>query len=145
MAATSLVPLLALRGIRKAFPGVVALDGVDFELRSGEVHIILGENGAGKSTLMKIISGAVRRDAGEVSLHGAPVEIAGPRHAQQLGIGIIYQELNLIPHLTAGENIFLGREPVVAPGVIDQAKLWRDAQRILDGLGVTIDARAVVR
>jgi ribose transport system ATP-binding protein len=138
------IPALTLRGIRKAFPGVVALDGVDFELLPGEVHILLGENGAGKSTLMKIISGAVRRDAGEISLQGAPVEIAGPRHAQQLGIGIIYQELNLIPHLTAGENIFLGREPVLAPGVIDQAKLGRDAQHILAALGVSIDARVVV-
>src|SRR3982751_369126 len=103
MEARPTTPALTLRGIRKAFPGVVALDGVDFELLPGEVHILLGENGAGKSTLMKIISGAVRRDAGEISLHGAPVEITGPRHAQQLGIGIIYQELNLIPHLTAGE------------------------------------------
>src|SRR5688572_25062407 len=105
------VPVLTLRNIRKSFPGVVALDGVDLELLPGEVHVLLGENGAGKSTLMKIISGAVPRDAGEISVNGKVVDIAGPRHAQALGIGIIYQEFNLIPHLTAGENILLGREP----------------------------------
>jgi ribose transport system ATP-binding protein len=137
-------PLLSLRGIRKTFPGVVALDGVDFELLAGEVHVLLGENGAGKSTLMKIISGAVVRDAGEISVNGAPAEITGPRHAQALGVGIIYQEFNLIPHLSAAENIFLGREPALAPGVIDQKKLIRDAQRQLDDLGVAIDANAIV-
>src|SRR4030095_9105929 len=127
-------PVLTLRGIRKTFPGVVALDGVDFELRAGEVHVLLGENGAGKSTLMKIISGAVRGDAGQIEGNGRRVDIAGPRHSQALGIGIIYQEFNLIPHLSAGENIFLGREPALAPGIIDQSKLMREAQRQLDEL-----------
>src|SRR4051794_37160095 len=142
--ATAPVPLLALRGIRKTYPGVIAVDGVDLELLPGEVHVLLGENGAGKSTLMKIISGAVSRDAGSIHVNGSPVEISGPRHAQTLGIGIIYQEFNLIPHLTAGENIFLGREPRVLPGVIDQARVMREAQQQLDQLGVTIDARAIV-
>lgn len=137
-------PVLALRGIRKAFPGVVALDGVDLDLHAGEVHVLLGENGAGKSTLMKIISGAVPRDAGEIQVDGAAVEIAGPRHAQSLGIGIIYQEFNLVPHLSAAENIFLGREPSLAPGVIDQARLLREGQRQLNDLGVTIAADAIV-
>jgi ribose transport system ATP-binding protein len=137
-------PLLQLRGIRKSFPGVVALDGVDLDLRAGEVHVLLGENGAGKSTLMKVISGAIRRDAGEVQLDGQSVEITSPRHAQALGIAIIYQELNLIPHLSAGENILLGREPRMLPGFIDQAKLMREAQRQLDALGVAIDARSIV-
>ncbi len=141
---TSPSPVLALRGIRKAFPGVVALDGVDLELLAGEVHVVLGENGAGKSTLMKIVSGAVERDAGEVLLDGEVVNLSGPRHAQALGIGIIYQEFNLVPHLTAGENILLGREPLLAPGVIDQRRLWREAQRQLDELGVAIDARSMV-
>ena len=133
-------PVLALRGIRKAFPGVVALDGVDLALQPGEVHVLLGENGAGKSTLMKIISGAVPRDAGEIRVQGEPVEIANPRAAQALGIGIIYQELNLIPHLSAGENIFLGREPRLAPGVIDQRRLLHDAQEQLADLGVALNA-----
>ena len=144
MSGSNPVPVLALRGIRKAYPGVIALDGVDLELLPGEVHVLLGENGAGKSTLMKIISGAVARDAGEIRVNGELVDISGPRHAQALGIGIIYQEFNLIPHLRAGENIFLGREPALAPGVIDQKKLLRDAQRQLDELGVAIDARTVV-
>ena len=144
MAAANSSPVLALRGIRKKYPGVIALDGVDLELLAGEVHVLLGENGAGKSTLMKIISGAVVRDAGEILIGGAPAEIRGPRHAQELGIGIIYQEFNLIPHLTAGENIFLAREPRLAPGVIDQRALMRAAQKILDDLGVAIDARALV-
>jgi ribose transport system ATP-binding protein len=145
MSASLPVPALALRGIRKCFPGVVALDAVDLELLPGEVHVLLGENGAGKSTLMKIISGAVLRDAGEISVNGKVVDIAGPRHAQALGIGIIYQEFNLIPHLTAGENILLGREPSLMPGVIDQRTLMREAQRQLDDLGVAIDARSTVK
>ncbi|MEO6001600.1 MAG: sugar ABC transporter ATP-binding protein [Opitutus sp.] len=139
------VPVLSLRGIRKAFPGVIALDGVDLDLAAGEVHILLGENGAGKSTLMKVISGAVRGDSGEILMQGEPVEIAGPRHAQALGIGIIYQEFNLIPHLTAGENILLGREPTIGAGIIDQRRLLSEAQKLLDGLGVAIDASTTVR
>src|ERR1043165_5718197 len=118
MTASETTPVLSLRGVRKAYPGVVALDGVDLDLLPGEVHVLLGENGAGKSTLMKVISGAVKRDAGEIRIDGKVADISGPRHAQQLGIGIIYQEFNLIPHLTAGENILLGREPSLAPGII---------------------------
>jgi ribose transport system ATP-binding protein len=137
-------PVLTLSGIRKAYPGVVALDGVDLELRAGEVHVLLGENGAGKSTLMKIVSGAVARDAGEIEIDGVPVELKGPRHAQALGIGIIYQEFTLVLHLTAAENILLGREPMQLPGVIDQRRLRREAQQQLDELGVAIDADAVV-
>ena len=88
-----------------------ALDDVPFDLRPGEVHALMGENGAGKSTLMKILTGIYRRDAGEILLDGAPVDIASPRAAQALGIGIIHQELNLMNHLTAAQNIFIGREP----------------------------------
>jgi ribose transport system ATP-binding protein len=137
-------PVLALRGIRKTYPGVIALDGVDLELWAGEVHVLLGENGAGKSTLMKVISGAVARDSGEILFDGVPVDVSSPRQAQARGIAIIYQEFNLVPHLSAAENIFLGREPALAPGVIDQRTLVRDAQRQLADLGVAIDARAIV-
>ncbi len=136
--------VLSLRGIRKSYPGVVALDGVDLTLHRGEVHVLLGENGAGKSTLMKIISGAVARDAGEILIDGRPAELRGPRDAQARGIGIIYQEFNLIPHLTAAENIFLGREPRLAPGIIDQRALRAAAGRILGELGVAIEPGAVV-
>src|SRR3989442_12712436 len=119
--------VLEMRHIRKTFPGVVALDDVDFELRRGEVHVLLGENGAGKSTLMKILSGAYQKSSGEIELDGVPVSIKNPRHAQDLGISSIYQELNLIPHLSIAENIFLGREPSSFASVIDQRALVRAA------------------
>ena len=101
--------ILSVRGVSKIFPGVVALDSVDFDLDIGEVHILLGENGAGKSTLVKILSGAYQKTSGKILLEGNEVEIKTPKQAQQIGIGIIYQEFNLIPHLTVAENIFLGR------------------------------------
>src|SRR5947207_12120324 len=103
--------LLLLEGIEKSFPGVHALSGCRFELRAGEVHALVGENGAGKSTLMKILAGVYRRDAGRILLKGAAVDIPTPRAAQLLGISIIHQELSLMPHLTAAQNIFIGREP----------------------------------
>ena len=131
--------------IRKTFPGVVALDGVDFELRRGEVHILLGENGAGKSTLMKILSGAYQKSAGRVTLDGAEVEIRNPAHAQGLGISTIYQEFNLVPHLSVGENIFLGREPRGWPGLIDRRAVNRQAAEVLGRLGLKLDPRRPVK
>ena len=128
-----------MSGIGKSFPGVVALAGVALELRRGEVHVLLGENGAGKSTLMKILSGALRKDDGVISLDGHAVEIAGPRHARELGIGIIYQELMLVPELSAAENIFLGREPRRLPGLIDRRAMTRKAAGLLDELGAAFD------
>ena len=102
--------LIEMRGIVKTFPGVKALDDVHFELRAGEVHALLGENGAGKSTLMKILSGIYTRDAGTFLVNGRPVEHLTPKKAQEMGIAIIHQELNMCQHLTVAENIFLGRE-----------------------------------
>ena len=131
--------ILRMRRIRKAFPGVLALDDVDFELRRGEVHILLGENGAGKSTLVKILSGAYQKTGGEIVLFGDAVEIESPKHAQELGIGIIYQELNLIPSLTAAENIFLGREMTNSLGLIDTNTLLSSARALLADLGLRID------
>jgi ribose transport system ATP-binding protein len=138
-------PLLQMRGICKRYPGVVALDDVAFELRRGEVHVLLGENGAGKSTLMKILSGACARDGGEILLDGRPVALASPREAQAAGISTIYQEFTLVPHLSAAENIFLGREPVRAAGVIDRRRLVSDASRLLAALGVSIDPDVPVK
>jgi len=138
-------PVLEMRHIRKTFPGVVALDDVDFELRRGEVHILLGENGAGKSTLMKILSGAYHKSTGQIFLEGAEVEIKNPRHAQTLGISTIYQEFNLIPHLSVGENIFLGREPARLPGLIDQRTIFQEATRALSALGLTLSPRKLVK
>jgi ribose transport system ATP-binding protein len=138
-------PVLEMREIRKTFPGVVALDGVDFELRRGEVHILLGENGAGKSTLMKILSGAYQKTAGRITLDGDEVEIRNPAHAQGLGVSTIYQEFNLVPHLSVGENIFLGREPLRAFGLIDRRAVNRRASEILSGLGLDLDPRRAVK
>jgi ribose transport system ATP-binding protein len=129
-----------MRGIRKTFPGVVALAGVDLTLRGGEVHMLLGENGAGKSTLMKILSGAYRKDGGDIRIRGQAVEIAGPRHALELGIRVIYQELNLVPQLSVAENIFLGAAPTIVPGVIDRKKLSALTTALLADLGMNLDA-----
>jgi len=137
-------PVLEMRHIRKAFPGVVALDDVDFDLRRGEVHILLGENGAGKSTLMKILSGAYQKSAGQIVFDGQDVEIRNPKHAQTLGISTIYQEFNLIPHLSAGENIFLGREPRRF-GLINQRAIFQAATRALNGLGLTLDPHKLIK
>ena len=100
-----------MEGIVKRFPGVLALDESSFDLRVGEVHALVGENGAGKSTLMKIIGGIYSKDAGRLLYQGEEVEVTNPRQAQDLGISIIHQELNLMPHLTVAQNIFIGREP----------------------------------
>jgi len=140
---TTAAPALEMRGIRKAFPGVVALDGVDLTLHAGDVHMLLGENGAGKSTLMKILSGAYAKDAGEILIDGAPVEIAGPRDALARGIRVIYQELNLVPQLSAAENIFLGALPTRA-GLVDRRALHERTARLLADLGMTIDPRVRV-
>jgi ribose transport system ATP-binding protein len=135
-------PVLEMRGIRKAFPGVVALAGVDLTLHAGEVHMLLGENGAGKSTLMKILSGAYRKDSGEIRIHNRVVDIGSPKHALDLGIRVIYQELNLVPQLSVAENIFLGAAPTRLPGIVDRRRLSAMAKRLLADLGLDLDADA---
>lgn len=130
-----------MRGIRKAFPGVQALQDVSFEVRAGEVHALVGENGAGKSTLMRILGGVHQRDGGEILLRGRPVEIPSPTQARQLGISIIHQELNQVPALSVAENIFLGREIRRPGGFIDWAAMYDRARRLLEGLGLPIDPR----
>lgn len=138
------VPLLQMQRISKQFPGVRALDDVSFDLERGEVHVLLGENGAGKSTLMKILSGACGRDAGEILIDGRAVALQSPRDAQALGISTIYQEFNLVPHLSAAANIFLGREPLHGAGVINRRTLLAGAGALLRGLGTRIDPAARV-
>jgi ribose transport system ATP-binding protein len=134
-----------MRGISKRYPGVVALENVHLDVLPGEVHALVGENGAGKSTLMKILAGAEKRDAGEILIDGKPVEIHGPHDAMGMGVNIIYQEFNLVPHLTAAENIYLGREPAGAlPGFINFKKLYGDAQAVMDSLGCHVDVRTEV-
>ncbi|MET9561647.1 sugar ABC transporter ATP-binding protein [Streptomyces tauricus] len=136
--------LLRIEGIRKTFPGVVALDSVDFDLRRGEVHVLLGENGAGKSTLIKMLSGAYRPDSGKIVVDGETVRIHGAQDAARLGIATIYQEFNLVPDLTVAENIFLGRQPRRL-GMIDRKKMEADAAVLLERVGVNVSPRARVR
>lgn len=137
-------PLLQMSGIVKEFPGVKALNQVDFTLLSGEIHALLGENGAGKSTLMKVLSGVYQKDGGEIKLDGKSVEITGPRQAQKLGIGIIHQEMNLVPALTVMENVFLGREPQKLLGFVDKAQMHRETSEVLNRLGTAIKPEALV-
>lgn len=135
--------LLTMRGIRKSFPGVRALDGVDLTLRSGEVLALLGENGAGKSTLIKILGGAQRPDAGQVFIDRKPVQLLSPSDAITAGIGMIYQEFNLVPALNAWENIFLGRERTI--GGFVRRKIERErAIELFDRLGVRVPVDAPV-
>ena len=141
MNASTPAPVLEMRGVRKTFPGVIALDDVDLTLRAGDVHMLLGENGAGKSTLMKILSGAYRKDAGEIRIDGQAVDIGSPRDALALGIRVIYQELNLVPQLSVAENIFLGAMPTHWTGVVDWRALDDRASQVLADLG--LDAAAL--
>ncbi|HBF30204.1 sugar ABC transporter ATP-binding protein [Rhizobium sp.] len=142
-------PILSLNGITKQFPGVLALSGVQFDLLPGEVHAVCGENGAGKSTLMKIISGVYQPSAGAIVYKGQPIEFASPLQAEQAGIAIIHQELNLVPHLSVAENIFLAREPRASilgcSFLVDRKRLRLEAKRHLDRLGVDISPDAMVR
>ena len=132
-------PILRMTGVSKSFPGVVALDGVDLDLMAGEVHILLGENGAGKSTLMKILSGAQALDGGEILIDGKTAAIGSPKAARELGISIIYQELTLVPQLSAPANIFLGKEPTTPLGLLDEGAMKERARALLDALGVVVD------
>jgi ribose transport system ATP-binding protein len=139
-------PLLEMHGIVKSFPGVQALCGVDFDVRCGEVHALLGANGAGKSTLIKILTGNYQPDAGRTVFKGQDVTFNGPGDAQKAGISVIYQELSLVRHLTVAENIYLGDEPHKLPGlpIIDQERMATGAQELLDRLNVAIDPHARV-
>ncbi|WP_328501447.1 sugar ABC transporter ATP-binding protein [Streptomyces sp. NBC_00457] len=127
-------PLLALRGIGKSFLGVRVLDGVDLQVRPGEVHAVVGENGAGKSTLMKVVSGVHQPDEGTVEFAGAPRTFRSPREAQQAGIGIVYQELTLLPERTVAENVCLGREPL-RRGLVDRRAMLSHTAGLLASIG----------
>jgi len=136
--------LVEMRGIEKRFPGVHALKDMQFDLKAGEVHALMGENGAGKSTLMKILSGVYSKDAGEVLIEGKAANPNGPREAQELGVGIIHQELSLMNDLTAAQNIFIGREPRGRFGLLDEAKLNQQAASIFKQMNLELDPRTRV-
>jgi len=141
--------LIQMSGIVKQFPGVLALDKVDFELRPGEVHALLGANGAGKSTLIKILSGVYHKDGGDIHLRGEPIEIHNPRHAQSVGIATIYQEYNLVPDLSVAENVSLGHIPhgstPLTRFLINRREMVRATEAILADLQVDIPALTPVR
>lgn len=136
--------LVEMIGIEKRFPGVHALKNARFELLVGEVHALMGENGAGKSTLMKILSGVYTRDAGNIKVNGKLVEFDGPRSAQNYGVGIIHQELSLMNDLSAAQNIFIGREPRLSFGRLDEAALNRNAVDIFNSMNLNINPKAIV-
>ena len=133
--------VLTMRGINKTFPGVKALNGVDFTLRKGEIHALMGENGAGKSTLIKVLTGVYDFEAGEIRVDGTdgPVVNHSTQEAQEKGIATVYQEVNLCPNLTVAENLFIGREPRNALGLIQWKKMNKMAQKIVDDLNIDID------
>src|SRR3954464_7456512 len=130
--------LLQIRQISLSFPGVRALDSVDFTVRAGEIHALMGENGAGKSTLIKVLTGVYQPDAGQITFDGRPIHPRSPSHAQSRGISTVYQEVNLVPTLSVAENLFLGREPRNILGI-----KWRQVRRraagALERLNVRID------
>lgn len=137
--------VLEMRDISKSYPGVRALDGVSFDVREGEVHALVGENGAGKSTLMKILAGAQLMDSGQILIDGHSVTMDTPQKAMACGVSIIYQEFNLVPYLSAAENIFLGREPGSrVPGFVDFKSMYAEARRLIDELGVRLDVTVPV-
>lgn len=140
-------PVLEARGIVKQFPGVRALDGVDFAVRAGEIHVLIGENGAGKSTLSKILMGIHTADEGEILLDGHPVRIRTPLEARRHGIGGVYQEFMLVPWLNVAQNIFLNREPRRWKGLpfVDHRRMCDESRRLLSSFGVEIDTRAPVK
>ena len=134
--------LITARGLTKTFPGVRALDGVDFSLRPGEVHALVGENGSGKSTLIKILMGVYRRDAGEIEIKGRPIHELTPEHAQALGLAAVYQDVTLARQLSVGENFFLGAMPRSRWGGIAWDEANKRSGAVLHDLGLDIDPRS---
>lgn len=141
---TTRPPLFEMRGIGKSFPGVRALDGVSIDLAAGEIHAVVGENGAGKSTLIKILAGVYSEYEGDMRINGETCRFSSVRESEQAGIAVVFQELSLVPELTVGENIFLGREPSRF-GVVQWDELYAKASRVLAELGVELDPRAKTR
>jgi len=138
------VDAVRMTGIRKSFGGVQALDGVDFVVRPGSIHALLGENGAGKSTILKILRGVERPEAGEIVVFGVPMQEHTPEAARRLGVGMIFQEMSLVPTLSVAQNIFLTREPRSRGLLLNDRQANRDAAALLQRLGVEVDPRQSV-
>ena len=138
-------PILRMEQIDKSFPGVHALDHVDFDLLPGEVHVLLGENGAGKSTLMKVLSGSIRADSGRIFIGEKAAHNLNPEAARELGIGMVYQELSLVPALSVAENIFLGKPHTSRLGGIDWRAMYHEAEKSLAALGLSLSPKTEVR
>jgi general nucleoside transport system ATP-binding protein len=138
-------PVLELRGITKQFPGVLANDHIDFDLRRGEVHALLGENGAGKSTLMSILYGLYTADSGEILMNGAPVTISSPKHAIELGIGMVHQHFMLIPVMTVTENIVLAQEPRHAGVLLDYDAASERVRELSESFGLAVNPNALIQ
>ena len=137
-------PILQAQAVSKQFPGVLALDQVDFELRAGEVHVLFGENGAGKSTLIQMLAGVHAPTAGSLRFRGEPLDLQGVHHARTLGISAVFQEFSLVPTLTVEENLFLGAE-LTSHGFLDKSALHRRADDILKRLGFPLRPRQRVQ
>ena len=134
-----MTPLLSLEDIHKRFPGVYALKGVDFAVRPGEVHALVGENGAGKSTLIKIAAGVYHRDQGRYQMAGRPVDIRHPRQAIDHGLAVVYQELELVPSLSVAENLFFGRLPHGRGGRVQWNALYAASATLLNEVGLAVN------
>ena len=137
-------PLVKLVDIKKEFPGVKALKGVSLEILPGEVHGLVGENGAGKSTLIKIMMGAYTATSGEIFVDGVRQDIRNPQQARALGLGAVYQDVTLAPHLTVAENFFLGCQPRKS-GRVDWKTMYRSVQKTLDELNIRVNAKARIK
>lgn len=133
--------LLEMRGICKAFPGVQALNGINFSVKAGKIHALMGENGAGKSTLMKCLFGIYKKDAGEILIEGKPVDFANTRQALDGGVSMVHQELNQVQGLSIMENVWLGRFPTSAGLMVDWGKMYRDTLALFDDLGIQMDPK----
>ena len=142
----NVTPLVEMRGIVKRFPGVLALDHVDFELLPGEVHVLLGENGAGKSTLVKVLSGAYPCDEGEIRIQGEPMHVTSPQVPLDRGLRFIYQELNLVQEIDIARNMFLGIEPMKLGllGLVDRPTLYRRSAEYLERFHIGLDPREIL-
>jgi ABC-type sugar transport system ATPase subunit len=137
--------IIRLDRVTKRFGGIVAVNDVSFGIARGEIHAVVGENGAGKSTIMKMLAGVHRPDSGMLILRGEPVAIADPLHARRLGVSIVFQELNLFPHLTVAGNVFANRETTLGPGLLNERQMVAATKRVLGEMGVALDPHAKVR